>query len=236
MEILICLVPLLLVGLATYLFDLGLQKDIPTGTTLGFLGLGTLPLLVITYGVFEFARQTGYFGFFLAVFVSIASFCAALWFAWTAPSRRKLFALVLGIIFPAALFQTSIIGSNYSPSSITRQNGTAIAQALLQYKADNGRYPENLTALTPIYLSTIPYISITPTLDWLYESSPDHFTLGYLSGAEGMTVWVCKYSSETLAWNCDSGIGREVWQPFDPVSTPQPTRTPASTRSPESSP
>lgn len=227
MESLICLVPLLLVCLATYLFQTGLQKDIPANSTLGWLGLATLPLLAITYGVFEFARSTGYGGFFLAIFVSIATFFAALWLGWTLSGRRRLAALVLAIIFPAILFQTSIIGSNYSPEALTEQTGTAIAQAIIQYKADHGSYPDNLTALTPNYISDIPYVDTVPLLDWLYEGAPDHFTLGYLHSADGMEVMVCKYSSQTLSWNCDIGVDRAVWEPFDPVSTPQPTRTPA---------
>jgi hypothetical protein len=130
--------------------------------------------------------------------------------------KRKLFGVVLALAFPMMLFLSISIGDSLSWESKTESDGKLIAEALEQYRAENGVFPQSLDELIPTYLSELN--EPQSVWGWLYTATADIFTLGYVYDVDNLGYGVCVYSSSILEWDClpySSG-------PFDLPPTPFP--------------
>ncbi|MBZ0277394.1 MAG: hypothetical protein K8I60_14710, partial [Anaerolineae bacterium] len=113
-----------------------------------------------------------------------------------------------------------------------------IAQALAQFQAREGRYPQTLAELTP---GDLPYLEspiMIPGEDWCYQGSDDFYRLAsfyreYFSSPISLRVYQSAGEAPAGDWDCD---GREAavrerypW-PDDPAAyqPPQPTALPPS--------
>lgn len=174
-----------------------------------FVGVGTVIAFLIASSATGVAIVTG------------------VWTAWSLPRWRKLTALMIGIVFPAAFFASIWVGASWSPESITKKNGDLIVQSLEQYYVENGVYPTELTELVPGYLTGLPKALTTQRTGWLYTSTINQYTLGYWHspGSYGI-VTLCLHQSRSKKWECKPTLHTRDWEPFSPVLTPIPTPKP----------
>jgi hypothetical protein len=139
----------------------------------------------------------GVYSFIVAVFVTAIVAAAVIEMLWSLKSWRRLAPVILPLLLLPALFIAIEHGRARSPESVTEQCATMIAEALGKYHADNGTYPAALSQLTPAYLASIPEPLTTQGTGWLYEGTPDHYTLGYWRWPEKLGAHVCLFSSST---------------------------------------
>jgi hypothetical protein len=164
----------------------------------------------------------GLVGAFVFGFLSAClALAVAIWLAWTLPRWRKLAGPIFCVALVPAMYYSVEAGDWRSPEDTTRRNGDLIIQALDQYHATSGHYPEKLTQLEPTYLATLPEAETTQGTGWLYESDGHDFTLGYWYWPDRWNTRVCLYASPGQTWEC--GIWN--WGPFEGVPTPSPCLT-----------
>ena len=76
-----------------------------------------------------------------AIFVALISgvFLVGLLRRW-----KKLFGLLIGIIFPLIMYTAFLIANDYSPPARLRKNGVLLARVIDEYNEDVGHYPQSL--------------------------------------------------------------------------------------------
>jgi len=84
---------------------------------------------------------------------------------------------VLFLLGSAAL----AVGIARTNLELARARGDRVAQALLRYRADHGRWPADLDALAPVYLDRVPSprIMLSPNR-FLYEHDDDVPRFGFV--------------------------------------------------------
>jgi hypothetical protein len=162
-------------------------------------------------------HDLGVIAFIEVLYASGAAVLAGILLAWSLARWRKIVGLLTGMGFPIILFVSLEIGFPYSPDSIIRKNGKAIGQALNEYHADKGNYPETLNELVPAYLTDLR--EPKTIWGWLYSASKDDFTLGYVSYVDKMGYTICKYSATAPEWDCPLDYSTA---PFHLAPTPMP--------------
>jgi hypothetical protein len=209
--------PALATAFAGYLIHVSLLM--PRKHSVLLIGIGLTILTGICYWLSNLA-STEVLGMAAALIVGFLAACVALvlslWMAITLKDWSKAAGLVLGVIFPVAMFFSVQVGDKYSPENLTQQNGYAIARALYQYHAMEGHYPNKLADIDSRFLATLPEAVTTQHTGWLYESDGGNFTLGYWYEPEKMGAQVCLLTSSNPKWNCDFNN----WGPFREVPTP----------------
>lgn len=160
---------------------------------------------------------------FVFVLATIAALLSGIFLGAYLTRWQKLFGLFIGIGFPFIMLLSIYLGLYFDPDSIIRRNGEAIAQALNEYHAAKGIYPETLDELVPTYMADLKE---PKTLwGWLYVAEQDNFTVGYVSYIDKMGYTICKYSRTLPEWNCPMDYSTEPFHleptpPPDPVSVP----------------
>lgn len=147
---------------------------------------------------------------------------AAIWMARSLWRWRKLTALLVGFVIPAAFVASVLLGETQSPEDITQRNGNIIVQALEQRRSESGVYPTSLDKLVPVCLNELPEALTTQGTGWLYTSDGSQYTLGYWDDPRWFGVNLCLHSSESKGWRCKYTYGYQDWSPFSPVPTPTP--------------
>jgi hypothetical protein len=179
-------------------------------------------------GIVPFGPVTasGYLGPEVAVILGaitvLAALGCALWLALSLPRLRKLAALPMGLLLPAAIVGSIAIGESYSPERRSENGGDEIIHALDVYHSRHGTYPDELQRLEPEYL-------IIPTAianrfgnghkGWLYASYGDYYVLGFTSHVDRDAAFVHYYDSRTPGWNA----GVWGWGNWGPLPTIPPT-------------
>lgn len=190
-----------LAGLAAYLLRSALHDLKPRSLV---LITGSLMIFArLCYWLGDFASEgdlAPVFAFAQAILLSIIVLVVGIWMVWSLPGWRKAAALLMSIAFPVALFISINIGYERSPDAIIRRNGQAIVQALEQYHEKTGTYPKSLEELVPTYLNPLPTEPKT-IWGWLYTSSDDDFTLGYVCDVGKLGYSVCVYTPEAREWD-----------------------------------
>jgi hypothetical protein len=79
--------------------------------------------------------------------------------------------------------------------------GNTIVDALEKYRADKGKYPEQLELLVPDYLSKIPKHRVS-TKKWEYRGGGENFVLLFSPNAKS-TYPNCSYVSQHGEWFTD---------------------------------
>lgn len=86
-----------------------------------------------------------------------------------------------------------------------QERAKGLIQALEQYKADTGRYPSDLDALVPNYLTSIPQPARAAQYEYELLSNGDEFTISFDVGIS-MDGDYCEYISKTRIWQCSDKI------------------------------
>ena len=87
------------------------------------------------------------------------------------------FALLLGLTITLV---NKVQHADSSPSEIAAARAAQIDTAIQAYYQDNGTYPDDLLALTPRYLLTLPNVVLFSRQTWCYESGSDYYRFGYV--------------------------------------------------------
>jgi hypothetical protein len=98
------------------------------------------------------------------------------------------------------MFASILIANDFSPTSILRKNGIILAGAIDQYKKEVGHYPLTLQELTPKYVSAIK--GPDDYWGWLYLSTDQDFTIGYVDWVDKFGASVCLIRSTNRKWDC----------------------------------
>ncbi len=112
----------------------------------------------------------------------------------------KIAGIIMGLIIPAFMFATIWLAQDFSPTAILRKNGIMLAVAIDQYKKDSGHYPLTLQELLPKYVTDLK--KPVNCWGWLYLTSDQDFTLGYVSDVDKFGYSVCIIQSTNRNWNC----------------------------------
>jgi hypothetical protein len=214
-ELLFFVLPIGLPSAAALLFWLALRDPQKIFSKFIVLGLGAI---FITCGWIAFLASSGGMGgvvaFIGVLFVAVTGLIAGLMLVVALRGKRKLFAGVIIFLFPLATLFSMEVGYDNSPGSLTEQHGKVIAQALDQYRAANGEYPETLDELVPQYIADLKEPS--SVWGWLYTATEDEFALGYVFGVDRYGYSVCIYKSNAPEWDCEPFSSG----PFDIPPTP----------------
>jgi len=110
---------------------------------------------------------------FLAVISSTIMLFMAL------PEKTKLAALLFLLLIPAMIAITAGT-QRVDFHQLTETRAARVSKAIDNYYARNNRYPDNLRALTPWYLLSIPGPVIIYGQEWCYDGGEDYYRLGYI--------------------------------------------------------
>jgi hypothetical protein len=148
-----------------------------------------------------------------ASFATVASLITSLWLLWSLNGWNKAVTLLVSFLFPLTLFSSIHIGDTHSPDAVIRHNGTALVQAIDRYHTASGTYPKTLNELVPSFLTALPEEPKT-IWGWLYTSSDNTFTVGYVYDVGKWGYSVCLYRSADPKWDClPNSTGPFVLQP-----------------------
>jgi hypothetical protein len=183
------------------------------------VGVGIALLALTCYGLFylaSFGLLVSVFASLLGLIIACVAAVAGFWMFWRLRGMQGIIALVVGILFPIALYFGIRAGNAQAPENVTQRNGDIIIQALHRYYTDTRTYPGRLTDLEPSYLAAEPDALTTQSTGWLYTGNDKEFTLGYWYWPDKFGAEVCLYQSGTQSWEC----GANNWGPFRAVPTP----------------
>jgi hypothetical protein len=191
--------PAVLIAASAFFFYAGLRDSRSIAWTRIAIGISML-LLACGWLIAVMISDISLIAFYEFLFASGASVLAGVSLVLLLVRWRKVIGLLMSIGFPVALYLGLEIGSPYTPDSIIRKNGEAIAQAVTEYHSDRGIYPDTLNELIPAYLTDLR--EPKTIWGWLYLTSRDDYTLGYVSYINKWGYSICKYSATAPEWDC----------------------------------
>jgi hypothetical protein len=180
-------------------------------------GITALLAAFLSMAYYIVADDIGLFAFFMI----LPATCIALLtgFVLIIHNRNIILALIIGLLIPLLMFGTYFLAEGYSPSTTRLKYGDTLAKLLDQYKQDTGVYPPKLDMLMPKYTAEI---KDSGTLwGWLYISTGQDFTLGYVSYVDRFGYSVDVISATNREWDVRTDSG-----PFKLGPTPTSTYTP----------
>jgi len=128
---------------------------------------------------------------------------------------RRLAGLAFVLVVCAVAIQAFLWGWNVSAFALTERRAERVNAAIERYYQANGRYPENLTELTPRYLLYLAPPVVVRLGGWCYQGGQDFYRLGYVSGqfsyeraAFEARVFDQVGNIPTGGWNCDQMVTR----------------------------
>lgn len=178
------------------------------------LALGLLAWLgwVIYWNSAWDQTSDGLGGVMLALPGMLTAVAAGMFLAVRAPLEREAWRWVLGAVYgvsvPLLLFLAFNRGWDFDYQAVTRQRAAQVAQALEEYRAQQGAYPAELDELTPGTLRALPQPFILRGESWCYQSWQDGYRLGALWRENfSLPLEVKVYASQgeppEEAWECD---------------------------------
>lgn len=146
---------------------------------------------------------------------------AAMMWVWTrADGRRAVtpalsFAVLVLVAAQVPLFQ----GMNVDPVQMTTARADRVNRAVLDYHAQNGRFPGALAELSPWYLWHIPEPIMIPNLTWCYQGGPDYYRLGYVyhryfDVRASVRIHASAGTVPDVLWPCDEAAAAYNAQPY----------------------
>ncbi len=121
---------------------------------------------------------TGYLWLF---FPLLAAAVASLALAVTLPDRAKLAALGYLLLVSAAVFTVAAVAQRVDQHRLTERRAERVVRAIEGYHTREGRYPQDLSQLTPCYALTLPKPAILSGQDWCYDAGADYYRRGYVT-------------------------------------------------------
>ena len=188
-------------------------------------------------GIWDQTMDLG-FGFMIAPFGSIAALVAGLVMALTLRGNYRIAGLVYMFLIPSVLLRTYDAGMNTPHLALTEQRAEQIAQAVQQFHAWEGYYPETLQDLTPRELLYIPQPIIMLGEKWCYRGAHDFYQLAaiyreYWSLPLSLRVYASAGEPPVETWACEERLAELKTQhdppPFAGIPETAPTPVPLPT-------
>ncbi len=185
------------------------------------IGFMAILLIFIQLVYWVVSSDLGELAFISAIFASFIALLSGLLFFFLPLRMGKITGIWIGLLIPVLMFVTIWLAQDFSPTSVLRKNGIILATAIDQYKKDLGRYPQTLEELLPKYVTDLK--KPNDYWGWLYLSTDQDFTLGYVFYVDKFGYSVCVIRSMNKNWDClINSTG-----PFKLEPTPFPTIAPA---------
>jgi len=143
----------------------------------------------------------------LPVFQFLLSLVAGLLLALILGGYRKWAGPIYTILVTAVVVAAYARGWNVSAFDMTERRAAVVDQAISSYYQDHGVYPDRLAELTPRYLPFLPPPVVVRLGGWCYQSSPNAYRLGYISG--DFAYFDSTFKVETYAR--DGNVPAETW-------------------------
>lgn len=143
---------------------------------------------------------------------SLAGLAAAMLLAWSLEGKRRWVALGFALLVTLFLPSFETINPPLSPVAMTEQRAEQVNQAILRYRAQEGKYPNSLIDLSPWYLWHIPEpIMLRNSNAWCYEGGKDYYRLGYLfhegfGAPASVRIQGSVGTPPTSEWKCDRDV------------------------------
>jgi MFS family permease len=96
------------------------------------------------------------------------------------PWKIKWTGLCYALLIPALLIGVFYSGKQQNIRQLTESRAASITRAIEAYYSREGRYPQQLSQLTPWSLLLIPSPVIIQGGNWCYQAGADYYRLGYL--------------------------------------------------------
>ena len=120
-------------------------------------------------------------GYLWLLFPLLAAAVASLALAVTLPDRTKLAALGYLLLVSASIFTVAAVAQRVDQHRLTERRAERIVEAIEAYYVQEGRYPQDLSQLTPRYALALPEPAILYSQDWCYDAGTDYYRLGYVT-------------------------------------------------------
>ena len=200
MVLLWLLLPIGSTAIVAFLIWLGLSN--PGRIAWGYIVAGLATILFICFVSIQISAEgLGMLVVIEDILAAIAALVAGIALALYLRGKRRLFGIVVIFLFPLLIFLSYQFGDTFSSESVRKKDGSAIAQALDQYRAEKGTYPELLDQLVPQYLAELRQPKTV--WGWLYISTASTFSLGYVYDVDKWFGYsVCTLSSSVREWDC----------------------------------
>jgi hypothetical protein len=143
---------------------------------------------------------------------SITGLAAAMLLAWSLEGKRRWVAFGFALLVTLLLPSFEAINPPPSPVAMTEQRAEQVNQAILRYRAQEGKYPNTLIELSPWYLWHIPEpIMLRSNNAWCYEGDKDYYRLGYLfhegfGAPASVRIKASVGIPPTPDWQCDRDV------------------------------
>lgn len=172
---------------AAFLIYTGLDQQTAPGTAriLWFpLALSSLLLVKIFHSLFWFMIwDTTYDAlsiFWLPVPILAVVF-STIMLVVTLPGWRKATGMVYGVLLIPLVITISYLAWQVDFRQLTDERAEQVSHLVEAYYAREGRYPDDLSQLTPHYALTLREPVIIYPQDWCYQSGADYYALGYVN-------------------------------------------------------
>ena len=149
----------------------------------GLFILITLLLGVLLYDLYWLAiwdSTTDSLDYFWLIGPVLTAVFAGVLIASLLPWKVKWTGLCYALVIPALMIGSFNFGKQINFRQLTESRAARISQAIEAFYIREGRYPQQLSQLTPWYMPSIPSPVIIQGGNWCYQAGADYFRLGYL--------------------------------------------------------
>jgi hypothetical protein len=140
---------------------------------------------------------------------------AAVMLVLALPGWRRLAGPAFLIALTTATTFALILGWRVSAFALTEERAARVETAIARYHQEHGRFPAELSDLTPDYLLYLPPPVVVRQAGWCYQGDEDFYRLGYVSGS--FTYFEADFITKIFSqagrppereWACDEWIAR----------------------------
>jgi hypothetical protein len=146
--------------------------------------LGMLLLMIILYRLYWFLVWDSTYdplGLLLIFPLMAVAVACGLWLALALPKGLRTLRLLFLFAFPLLVFGTYDLANQVDFRQLSDQRLGRVGQAVEAYHAREGRYPQDLGQLVPLYLLSVPRPVFIHGQDWCYQPAEGSFQLAYLT-------------------------------------------------------
>lgn len=120
-------------------------------------------------------------GYLWLIFIPIpAVLLAGFGLSFVLSGKRKIGGFGYALLMIALLIGVTALAQQVDYRRLTEVRAEQITRALERYHNQEGRYPEDLSFLTPGYMISLSYPEVIYGQEWCYEGRNDVYRLGYL--------------------------------------------------------
>lgn len=233
--------------LTTVFLATGTSEATPSSThsrrpRLFIASLAFIVLICLAYTIFwgSVWDQTsdGMFGGWVSEQAGIVAFGVGIAMTLALQGKKRLIGLLFIVVVPALLYQSFEMGWRVSYHEITESRAGQIAEALDQFQAREGHYPETLAALRPRDLLFIRQPVILAGETWCYQGGADFYRLAafhreFFSSPVSLQVYEAAGEPPSGSWECEAQLAAMKERYYSPMEDHAAFQPPLPTPLPE---